>query len=530
MKCNYRLCNELHQLKPELPRKINLEKIMIEKGVFKKEKKHIPKLNAILGYIYREQKITGMFVPVSSRRIIQKIMPNHDVEKRLMGYLLSWGILEKNNSYQSNVISTGYRISDEYMEYSFSNSDEKNIIPNYGYDLTCDIIYNTTYNISESSQFINYSNNNNSHYVIRDPITIMSGCFLNYKCSKDYREFIENPKEVKKYNRDHHKYNNLINKESLLRFRKLKENPFLPHYDYIEKNTKRITIDAVAAIEHIDWLLDGKRKIRPQRIALIDKKTGNNYPFWSKDRRMTKGIARNWKKVVEKIASGLIWLSCPESTNRIYSTITSLPSELRQFLRLNGEPLSYGDVSNSQPLFFVKFLNDEYGYNPPDDVKHYIKLVKDGHFYEYLMDKMGKPELKKRDISTMTEKELSEYEINRAIFKIDFFGKVFFDNEKKMWKERQVFIQCFPSVHSVVKKMKAEDYRNLSLSLQKFEASVIINEVFRRLANEYPDSCCVPIHDAVICEQQMVKRVQTIMEEEIYRAIGYVPTIKFREL
>ena len=78
--------------------------------------------------------------------------------------------------------------------------------------------------------------------------------------------------------------------------------------------------------------------------------------------------------------------------------------------------------------------------------------------------------------------------------------------------------------------MKKDNYRDLSIKLQKFEASIVLDKMFYRLATLFPESYAVPIHDAIICEDSIRNEVEKIMIEEIFNIIGVKPSLKVERL
>lgn len=543
------LIKQLNQLKPALPKKINVRELLIEHGVYEDYKQYIPEIETFLGYIYKEQKILKKYVEISRTNVIRKIFTYRKVEDEILMCLKDWGVIDKGNSYQVKNKCKGYKITDKYMDDSFysstssiiniSNNNSNFFISNWDYDyffsshsyIAKKEINYFIHSYPYKNNFINFPQFNlfiSPNYFNLTPI--MLGYFdvhpINTTIS-DYSNYDE--KSLKKIIKKYKIVNSKISKESQNRFNELCLDPDKPQYNYIKQNIRKITIDVDAAIKYVDTLLANRALLRPEQIKITNKK-GDKYPIWDKSRRMNKKIAKYWKDAIMKVHCGHDSISCPESTNRVYYSITGLPAELRRFLRIDGQPVFYGDISNCQPLLFVRFLLDEYGRTMPEDAKQYIQLVKNGEFYEYMMDVMDKPELKKRDDKNLTKDEKHEYQINRAFFKTTFFGKVFFDEGKINWKERKIFNYYFPSVARVVDKMKEGNYRNLSIKLQLLESSVIIDNVFWRLANSYEDECCLPVHDAIICSGKMVKTVKNIMEEEIYRVIDNLAKIKFVQL
>jgi len=489
--CKYEVLQKiLLETQYEIPTTINLYQIF-EDNNLKNELKHIAKYSYFLHLIFRNQKHTKTFVKLTSK-LLRKVITYHIVLRRIKANLLKLGIIDVDNHYIPHVSSMGYKISDQYMNYELSEN------------LTTYLDNNTptqpTTHPLMVSGFPEDSKNNDITTINK-----LDEVFVN--------------KQIQRLN----KIKGNVNKASKNRFNDLVNTSTLPQYRYIKNNIIRTSVDD-EVYQFIKQMVDNRARLRPQRIEIIKEEKKQH--VWRKERFMTEFIGKTWIDNVDKVKYGLGTPTCPSNTKRVYSSITSYPGELRGFLRVKGTQLIYMDIRNSQPFLFLYFVLQELGGEIPDDIQLYIDLVCLGKLYDYLMVKMGKT----INQPIITREEQLEYDYERLMFKNDFFGKVFFSTEKKVWRERKVFDELFPNVSRVVTKMKINGYKELSLKLQRFESSIIIDKVFNRLATEYPKSYAVPVHDAIICETGMSEIVNEIMMIELYDAIGYKPTIKVEAL
>lgn len=342
------------------------------------------------------------------------------------------------------------------------------------------------------------------------------------KIKKNGEKIIKN--QIKKYRRIRIKEKNAIDN----RISFLLSNPSTPQYAIIQNNIRETTVDP-EVYNIIQKMVDTNAKLKPH-LKKTKKINGYTVKDWDMDRHMDANIGDNWVRKVMKVEGGNDCMSCPCSTNRLYSSITSFPGEVRRCLRHNKDSLFYIDISNCQPFIFLYFIMEYLNGEITPDVALYIDLVCNGQLYEFMMEKLGRTDIVKKDTSEMTPEEEREYDEKRSVFKVDFFGKVFFSTERRYWKERKIFDMYFPTVSKVISTMKDGNYKNLPIQLQKFEAKLILDNVFYQLAIRHGNSYAVPLHDAVICEAKIKDVVCDIIYETMEAMVGFRPTLKIKKL
>lgn len=182
--------------------------------------------------------------------------------------------------------------------------------------------------------------------------------------------------------------------------------------------------------------------------------------------------------------------SRPDEKSRVYNNLTNLKREYRQYILFNGKPLLMTDISNSQVLLSVAAVKKQYRITSgigilglPDDIKHYQQLAESGKFYEYLIDKVT-------------------YTGDRNKFKKDFFKDVFFSKVTKAWTTpiKDAFIQEFPNIYALINQLKAKDYRDFAVSMQKLEASIMIDTVAKKMVKA--GKCILTLHDAIVTDNE----------------------------
>lgn len=268
------------------------------------------------------------------------------------------------------------------------------------------------------------------------------------------------------------------------------------------------------------------------------------------------------------IENGQIFYSVDSTSGRFHSNATNIKSELRAFLRIDGEPLGNIDVVNCQPLLSTIILTDPskvswMTVNPDfalllqtlkvshkEDVKKYISLVISGEIYEYLMAEFSKEGLyltrKETKIQVlrilfarnrMPRKPINDKEIyiEKLTDKQKKAREVYIIEFPKIKKAREIFIKCFPSVHRIFSKVRGsgkgdrtENFKRFAILLQKIESYLMLEVILKRVYRELPGVIAITIHDSIMTGllTNQVEAVKKIMEEELTEFVGCKPEIK----
>lgn len=203
-----------------------------------------------------------------------------------------------------------------------------------------------------------------------------------------------------------------------------------------------------------------------------------------------------------------------ETRGRAYTIMTSLPTYLRKFVTLNGEPLVVADISCSQPLLFGLYLKQNYPVLTPD-MAHYLRLVQSGEFYPYLKDLLVH----------------YQQELDLDTFKAEFFGKVFYSKEKKFHPWRCLFHMYFPGVSQVILDLKGAvpyktpgDPKKMTCMLSLLESDLMLQGVAAKLYKA-KIKAFITVHDAIYTTAQHYQTVIDTIQEE-YAQYGITPNIK----
>ncbi|WPQ65530.1 hypothetical protein SIO70_11790 [Chitinophaga sancti] len=163
----------------------------------------------------------------------------------------------------------------------------------------------------------------------------------------------------------------------------------------------------------------------------------------------------------------------PVKDSRLYSPLTSIKRELRQYLTLDGKQLIGLDVVGCQLLLSAiavenYFKSNYKGVELPDDMIEYKQISEAGLLYEKLAEQEGK--------TSMLQKDRSKYK--QRLYKLFFFSK----NSKRPNKLQQAFKALFPSVFDMIVEIKTNhNYNEWAKIMQEVESVLMLDSVSKKL-------------------------------------------------
>ena len=133
-----------------------------------------------------------------------------------------------------------------------------------------------------------------------------------------------------------------------------------------------------------------------------------------------------------------------------------------------------------------------------DDFRQFKEHSYDGTLYEYIMQELSLE---------------SRYEAKKMMFEL-MFSK---EDYKSILKAKLKTL--FPSVVEYVDNYKKENgYKNFSVSLQKKEAEIFIDGLWKQIKNK--KIFCTPKHDCLIVKEKDADKVEKIIKE-YFNKIGF---------
>lgn len=235
-----------------------------------------------------------------------------------------------------------------------------------------------------------------------------------------------------------------------------------------------------------------KTTILPQSMKFIDELQG-----------ATEHQLGCYRRSVEAIHNGEHYMITDYKTGRLFNNFTNLWSDLREFLRIEGEGVAEIDIANSQPLLAANLYPED-----SEEKQKYLTIVLEGNFYRLLEAASGKkyPDYKK---------------LKKLVFAQVFFGKNSEGNGRPLLR---AFMNLFPELFSIFQVMKEFQKNKLALALQSVEADLVIGKVVESLRlMKIP---CLTVHDSILSKVSDADRVYSILNRELKVLIGHKCKIK----
>lgn len=193
-----------------------------------------------------------------------------------------------------------------------------------------------------------------------------------------------------------------------------------------------------------------------------------------------------------------------DSYGRMHTNYTILRAFIRKnCLLIDGERTSEIDISNSQPLFLTKLINDsKSNWINKEEFDLFKKLTMNGKYYEYVKHFLNIEE--RSDVKEMTY-------------------KVLFGRNASNSKADKLFKSIFPTIHRFIQLYKKEngDYKVLAYKLQKMESDLIFNKIIRKIMSTNPDIKLITVHDSIVIPKKYKDEVKAIFQTEILKEFNF---------
>jgi hypothetical protein len=181
---------------------------------------------------------------------------------------------------------------------------------------------------------------------------------------------------------------------------------------------------------------------------------------------------------------------------RMHTNFTILKSFIRKnCLKIGGSDVREIDISNSQPLFLTKLI-EESGtkWVNKEEFDIFKALTKNGNFYKYLMTKLDIRDRKKAKTMTYS---------------------VLFGNHVYKSKSDKMFQKLFPTIFNFINLYKREcgNYKKLSCDLQRMESNVIFNRIVKTVMERNPSIRMITVHDSIIVPIEHYDYVNDIFQK-----------------
>lgn len=187
-----------------------------------------------------------------------------------------------------------------------------------------------------------------------------------------------------------------------------------------------------------------------------------------------------------------------DAYGRMHTNFTILRSFIRKnCLLIDGEETCEIDISNSQPLFLTKLINQSNSnWVKNEEFDIFKQLTISGTYYQFMMQKLGIKE--KKEVKELTY-------------------KVLFGRNAANSKSDKLFKSIFPTIHKFITLYKKEkgDYKILAYDLQKMESNLIFNKIIKNIINHDPSVKLITIHDSIVMSKKNRDVVEAIFKSQL---------------
>lgn len=241
-----------------------------------------------------------------------------------------------------------------------------------------------------------------------------------------------------------------------------------------------IKFDSQAAIKHVEKLFEDK---------ILDVNQYNSYMV-----------------SINNITNKRFTFTRSKACRRIYTSVTLMPKELRQFIKDGeGHCLTELDFGSFNPYLVYKMINEVYpefksnaekiAYE--NEVDLYRRVLSGGDFY--------------RDFKVVffREAELDRDQIKEIVLKHWFNGRL---NSKNPY--RQHMMKRLPRITAIIDSLKEVRYENFSNFTMSRESELVNDIVYKKFIDIYPDAIMYTIFDSILVERKHAAQLQSLMQEE----------------
>jgi hypothetical protein len=209
---------------------------------------------------------------------------------------------------------------------------------------------------------------------------------------------------------------------------------------------------------------------------------------------------------INNILNGRYKITQSKVCKRVYTNITSMPKELRQFIRDNeGKQLIELDFSSINAFIVYRILNSispDYESNAEkiafeNELDLYRRLLSGGDFYT--------------DFKSVffPNEDLSRDQVKEIVLKHWFNGM---PNSRNTY--RKVLVKRMPRISEVIDALKSEKYENFSIITMSMESELVNDIIYKKFIDQHPDVIMYTIFDSFLVEQKYAALLQSIMQEE----------------
>lgn len=218
--------------------------------------------------------------------------------------------------------------------------------------------------------------------------------------------------------------------------------------------------------------------------------------FKNPKKRPSDGKIQGTLRALKRLRSGKISASKSKKTGRLFTTVLSLPKEVRPSLRFKREKLCEIDAKSLHPYLLALFL-------PEEKRNSYLKFLDDLH--------------------KVNSSIYGEFDEDEGIAKADFqrflAGSQWGEGPRNI---RSWFSERYPEIVEKVDSFKG-DPRNgtFQRELQSIEASIFVAGIFANAP-----FWLIPLHDGILVREADFDAAKKFCQDAIYEKLGYYIPLK----
>jgi hypothetical protein len=442
-----------------------------------------------LTHVFKKDKY---FVPLHTDIVSNFLGPSY--YKNILQWMIDAGIIESDNSYQSGVVSIGYRFCEKYR-----------------------------LRLPKMHPVKKFTMSNKLKNIFTEQTKICSRTIK--KLSKGY-EYLELDCD----------FADIINAS-------------------LHGEGMFIDEKGLGVIEHSD---ERKRLRYLNDLITIDLYRGNLSAYYKQDNfgnRLHTPITRLPRRYRSLVRyNGLKLAQTDLSNSQLFFSLCLLDEKYWKQTKAN--KFIWDGVSIRSSLDFFSIMSLKSYVSPCDSGFQdtlFFKLVTSGTIYDYYLEKMAKVEEFFADNITDKRgyiKKLLISQVNGDEYSMGGRPLIFsstpdskgrnnrLSEEKQrssMWlyssKKGQLwdaFKEDHPTIASVYKHLKAYDYADLAKVLQRIESHAILEVSCKRILKELGDIPLFPLHDCLVTTVDLIKDVDLILKESLKEYVGVSPNTEIK--
>jgi len=219
--------------------------------------------------------------------------------------------------------------------------------------------------------------------------------------------------------------------------------------------------------------------------------------------------------LIEEIRQKNYYFTVGDKSNRVFSTINSIPKQLRCcIVDDNNKSLKELDFHTFNPKLLYYIINE---YVLKNNVKNEL-LTKELEQYRLDLKTDFYMHIACKCLSTDRKKA-------KDLVLIDWINA----NPMKPKKAQQILARLYPEITKVMNEMKGiteREYKSFYCDIMKLESHIINDVIYAKFIELYPDAIIYTIFDGMLIEEHYYNYLKFIMENEATKIIGIDMNVK----